>query len=125
MSELIEVQGEAIEVKDTETFASGFTKRVLVVKRGDGTYPDYFAIDFKKDKVDLLDGVAVGSTVKVGCYLGGRLYEHPQKGDMYFTELTGWTVESDGDAAAVQTVVDSVGGAVKAAGDDGLEGMPF
>jgi single-strand DNA-binding protein len=94
MSELIDVVGEVVVLNDVQTFDSGFTKRTVVIKT-EGEYPDFLSVDFTKDKCDLLDPYKVGETVKIACYLGGREWESPEKGTMYFLSLSGWRIEGE------------------------------
>ena len=94
MSELIDVVGEVVVLDDAQTFESGFTKRRIVIKT-EGTYPDFLTVDFTKEKCELLDPYKVGETVKIGCYLGGREWDSPEKGKMYFLSLAGWRIEGE------------------------------
>ena len=119
MSELISIEGSIIVIKDAEVFASGFSKRTCVIKT-EGEYPDVLAVDFKKDKGDLLDQYSVGDSVKISCYLGGREWDSPAKGMMYFLELTGWTIE--GEVGQTAPASAPVSGAAPADADDS---MPF
>ena len=119
MSELISIEGSIIVIKEAEVFASGFSKRTCVIKT-EGEYPDVLAVDFKKDKGDLLDQYSVGDSVKISCYLGGREWDSPAKGMMYFLELTGWTIE--GEVGQTAPASAPVSGAAPADADDS---MPF
>jgi single-strand DNA-binding protein len=94
MSELIDVVGEVVVLNDAKTFESGFTKRTVVIKT-EGEYPDFLSVDFTKDKCNLLDPYKVGETVKIACYLGGREWDSPEKGKMYFLSLAGWRIEGE------------------------------
>ena len=88
----MEVVGKIKVVGELETFPSGFTKKLLVVTT-DEQYPQNIGIEFMKDKVDLLNGYAVGQDVKVSINLGGREWINPQGEAKYFNSVTGWRIE--------------------------------
>jgi len=88
----MEVVGKIKVVGELETFASGFTKKLLVVTTDD-QYPQNIGIEFMKDKIDLLNGYAVGQDVKVSINLGGREWINPQGEAKYFNSVTGWRIE--------------------------------
>jgi single-strand DNA-binding protein len=94
MSNSITIKGTVHHIGDVETFASGFTKRLLVVDNGE-QYDSTVPIEFKKDKGDLLNALRVGQEVTVHVNLGGR--EH---GGRYFPSLSGWKIEAAPVAAA-------------------------
>ena len=73
----MEVNGKIKVIGETQTFGSGFTKKELVITTDD-QYPQHIAIDFVKDKCDLLNGYSVGQNVKVSINLGGREWINPQ-----------------------------------------------
>jgi hypothetical protein len=93
------VTGTVHHIGPVETFASGFTKRTLVVHNG-SEYDPLVPIEFKKDKGGLLDRLKVGQTVAVSINLGGREYN-----GKYFPSVTGWKIESDTQAAPVAAPV--------------------
>lgn len=88
----MEVNGKIKVIGETQTFGSGFTKKELVITTED-QYPQHIAIDFVKDKCDLLNGYSVGQNVKVSINLGGREWINPQGVSKYFNSLTGWRIE--------------------------------
>jgi len=88
----MEVNGKIKVIGETQTFGSGFTKKELVITTDD-QYPQHIAIDFVKDKCDLLNGYSVGQNVKVSINLGGREWINPQGVSKYFNSLTGWRIE--------------------------------
>ena len=64
---MYEFTGKVKVVGELQTFASGFTKRDLVVEEErDGRWPNVVAFAFKKERVALLDGMVSGTRVKVG-----------------------------------------------------------
>jgi len=88
----MEVIGKVKVIGELETFASGFTKKSLVVTT-DEQYPQHIAIEFLKDKIDLLSKYKVNDDVKVSINLGGREWVNPQGVAKYFNSITGWRVE--------------------------------
>ena len=88
----MELVGKIKVVGELETFASGFTKKLLVLMTDD-QYPQNIGIEFMKDKIDLLNNYAVGQDVKVSINLGGREWINPQGEAKYFNSVTGWRIE--------------------------------
>jgi hypothetical protein len=83
------IRGKVVEIMQTQTFASGFSKRDIVVETGIQR-PCPIKVSFKKDKAALLDGVAVGDAVIVEYALDGRQWQDPSSGSVrYFVDVTG------------------------------------
>lgn len=94
----MELQGTVKKIFDTQTFASGFQKREIVILT-DEQYPQPIAIEFLSDKIDLLQNVKEGESVKVGINIRGREWTNPQGEVKYFNSITGWRLEKvSGDA---------------------------
>jgi hypothetical protein len=89
------VKGEIHQLPEAQTFPSGFTKRLCVVKYQSREYENFLAVEFIKDKVDLLNSLQVGQQVTVH-YNEPRSNENPNKPGMWFTGVTGWRIEADG-----------------------------
>jgi hypothetical protein len=93
----MQVEGKVAHIGQTETVgANGFTKRLLVVDTG-AQYDNLTPIEFKKDKVVLLDNLNIGQAVKVSINLGGREYS-----GKYYPSITGWKIEATPMAASNQ-----------------------
>ena len=90
-----ELTGKVKLIQEPQTFASGFTKREVVVTVEDGKYPQDINLEFLQDKVSLLDDVAEGQEVKVSFDIRGREYN-----GRYFNNLVGWKLEGGEGAAA-------------------------
>ena len=88
----MELQGTVKKIGETQTFASGFQKRELVLLT-DEQYPQPIQIDFLSDKIDLLNNVSEGESVKVGINIRGREWTNPQGEVKYFNSITGWRLE--------------------------------
>jgi len=69
-----------------------FKKKDLIVKTN-GEYPQVFALEFVKDKEELLDVVSQGQKVKVTCNLRGREWINPQGDAKYFSSLAAWKID--------------------------------
>lgn len=104
------ITGKVVEIGDTQTFDSGFTKRTVIVDTAtDGKFPCPVPVTFKKDKTSALDSVSVGSEVKIDITIDGRKWDGPN-GTKYFVDLTGWSVMTVGAAApapAKQTLTEA------------------
>ena len=84
-----EITGKVKLIQDPQTFASGFTKREVVVTVEDGKFPQDINLEFLQDKVSLLGNLCSGQEVKVFFDIRGR--EHNGR---YFNSLVGWKIES-------------------------------
>ena len=94
----MELQGTVKKIGQTQTFASGFQKRELVLET-DEQYKQYLSVDFLQDKIDLLNNVSVADSVKIGINLNGRLWTNPQGEEKCFNSIVAWRIEKvSGDA---------------------------
>ena len=88
----MELQGTVKKLGETQTFASGFQKRELVLLTEE-QYPQPIQIDFLSDKIDLLNNVSEGESVKIVINIRGREWTNPQGEVKYFNSITGWRLE--------------------------------
>lgn len=88
----MELQGTVKKIFETQTFASGFQKREMVILT-DEQYPQPIAIEFLSDKIDLLNNCKEGESVKVGINIRGREWTNPQGEVKYFNSITAWRLE--------------------------------
>ena len=88
----MELQGTIKKIGETQTFASGFQKRDLVLLTEE-QYPQPIQIDFLSDKIDLLNNVSEGESVKIGINIRGKEWTNPQGEVKYFNSITGWRIE--------------------------------
>src|SRR6056300_90936 len=84
-----ELSGTVKVIQQPQSFASGFSKREMVVTVQDGNYPQDINLEFVKDKADLLDALSVGDSVKVWFDIRGR--EHNGR---YYNNLSAWKLEN-------------------------------
>ena len=124
---MYEFTGKVKGVGELQTFASGFSKRDLVVEEErDGRWPNVVAFAFKKDNAAKLDGIVPGMRVKVGFAVDGREWTDPKTGKVrYFSDLTALRLERLDETVSVpeapepdEVTVDGVD-----LGDDGK--LPF
>jgi len=99
-----EIDGTLINIMDTMTFPSGFTKREFVV-RTDEMYPQEVKFELIKDKVALIDSYSVNEQVKVSFNIRGSQWQ-----DKYFTNLQAWKIQrmaaGEGQLAAQAETID-------------------
>ena len=88
----MELNGTVKKIGETQTFASGFQKRELVLLTEE-QYPQPIQIDFLSDKIDLLNNVSEGESVKIGINIRGREWTNPQGEVKYFNSISGWRLE--------------------------------
>ena len=88
----MELQGTVKKIGETQTFASGFQKRELVLLTEE-QYPQPIQIDFLSDKIDLLNDVSEGESVKIGINIRGREWKNPQGEVKYFNSIVAWRIE--------------------------------
>ncbi len=127
MSQIFEYTGVVEEVLAVQTFASGFTKRDVIIGNdvdSPSKYPNPVKFSFKKDNCSLLDGVKKGQRAKVRFVVDGRRWDGP-KGVQYFVDLTALKIEvlnADGSSTEPAPVPAEPDFPVDA-GD--IEDMPF
>ena len=88
MSEKIDVKGTVETILDIQEFASGFKKQTLVIDTG-GKFPQMVAIDFAKEKIELLANLVKGQEVTVGVNIRGNEYN-----GKYYVSLAGWKLDA-------------------------------
>lgn len=94
----MEVQGQLVEIFNTQEVTATFKKREFAMKT-DGEYAQEIGLEVTQDKVDLLDTFKVGDTVKASFNLRGKKWHNETKGiNQYFNTIQVWKLEklSDG-----------------------------
>lgn len=84
------VTGKITVIQDTETFTSGFTKRVAVIMTAE-KYPQEIPVEFFKDKTTLLDSFSLGDQVSVDINLRGS----GEYNGKYYVSLNAWKISKD------------------------------
>ena len=96
MSQFFDYTGVVEEVMPVQTFASGFTKRDVIIGNdldSQARYPNPVKFSFKKDNCSMLDSVQKGQRVKIHFVIDGRRWDGGSKGPQYFVDLTGLKIE--------------------------------
>jgi hypothetical protein len=96
---MYETAGKIKVIYDTQSFASGFSKREFVVTTAADKYPQDLKFEVVKDKCQLLDGYKVGQDVTVNFDIRGNEYN-----GKYYVNLSAWKIQggsggnADGDS---------------------------
>lgn len=80
-------KGRVVEIGNTQTFSSGFTKRRVVVDDSTGPYPNPVPFDAVKDAIAKLDDVRAGDMVRVTFNVRGRAYNGRHYCDMNLLDI--------------------------------------
>ena len=88
---MYEARGKVKVIFETQTFASGFTKREMVITTAEDRYPQDIKFEFVKEKTDLLNDVTEGQDVSVNFDIRGNEYN-----GKYYVNLVGWRINTDG-----------------------------
>lgn len=97
----MQVQGNIYKIGDTETFPSGFTKRLLVVET-EGEYPQKIPMEFVKEKTSILDNYRIGDKVTVDINLRGNEYQ-----EKFYLSAQGWRIEKTEGSTPAEPLKDS------------------
>jgi hypothetical protein len=129
MSETIQITGTAHAILDLQTFPSGFSKQILVIKTDDDKYPQTIPVEFMKDKTAYLLNVQIGQPVTA--YVNLRGNEHNGK---YYASIQGWKLDK-GEPVQDSTPASRAHNEAKANGyqpaktvandDDEIDDLPF
>ena len=73
-------------VEETKEYgAKGFRKRLFVLEQNDGRFANYIPIEFIQDNCDSVNGLELGTEIKVRFRLGGRKWQKdPSSETRYF-----------------------------------------
>ena len=97
MANSFELTGTLKVLNDTQTFASGFSKREFVIEVPDGKYPQLIKFGALKDKISILDSVSIGDELTVTFDVRGREYN-----GNYYVDLNAWKVSGGGGGGGSQ-----------------------
>ena len=88
--------GKVLFIWAVETFANDFTKQTVVIEE-DTTreFKGSIAVDFMKDKIELLKDVKVGHYVKV--FINTKANESKKEPWKYFNSISCWKLEKKED----------------------------
>lgn len=91
---LYEITGTIKVIENTQTFASGFSKRSFVITTDEERFPQPISMSALKDRCALLDNFKLGERVKVSFVINGREWTDPQGKVKYFVDLVALKIES-------------------------------
>ena len=126
----MELQGTVKKIFETQTFASGFQKRELILLTQE-QYPQPISIEFLSEKIMLLDSISEGDHVKIGINIRGREWTNPQGEVKYFNSITGWRLEKVSESSFEPTQASSgtssqvMGGNSNTFGEEEEDDLPF
>lgn len=111
-----ELTGTIKQTGEVQTFASGFSKREIVITTEGDRFPQDIALEALKEKMEILDGFSAGDRVKAFFDIRGREYK-----GRHFVNLVVWKLEKlDGSTPAIEESEESL------EGDEGPdEEVPF
>ena len=92
---MYEITGTVKRIGELKKFASGFSKRELVIDAGkrDGQ-ENPLSFQFKKENAKLLDGLGFGAKVKIAFAIDGREWTDPKTNEVKcFCDLTALKME--------------------------------
>lgn len=84
-----ELTGTLRKLYDTQTFASGFSKREFVVEVPDGNYPQMIKFALVKDRISQLDAFSIGDEMKISFDIRGNEYK-----ERFYVDLNAWKLEA-------------------------------
>ena len=90
---MYETAGKLKWIGDTQSFASGFTKREFVVTTAADKYPQDLKFEVVKDKCSMLDPFELGQDVQVNFDIRGNEYN-----GKYYVNLACWKLQAAGGA---------------------------
>ncbi len=90
---MYELTGIVKVILEEKTFGNGFNVREFVITTDADKYPQDICLQCVKEKVELVDRLKVGDSVKVSFDLRGREYQ-----DRYFVNLNAWKIEGNGES---------------------------
>ena len=90
-----EIEGKLIELKNTQQVSETFRKREFIVEiietvNGEQK-PNYINLDTNQDRCEVLNGIDIGSILKVRFNIRGRKWEKDGK-ISYFNSLEAWNI---------------------------------
>ena len=90
MANSFELSGILKVLEETQTFASGVSKREFVIEVPDGKYPQMVKFETVRDKSDLLNSMSIGDELKGTFDIRGNEYN-----GRYYVNLNAWKIEGN------------------------------
>ncbi|HBI29747.1 MAG: DUF3127 domain-containing protein [SAR324 cluster bacterium] len=93
----MQIEGELIEIFDTEQVSDRFRKREFVVEYATNPdYPQFIKFELIQDRCGVLDEFRTGQRVTVEFDLKGRRWTDREGKTRYFTSLQAWQLKALG-----------------------------
>jgi hypothetical protein len=86
---MYEIAGKIKVICETQSFASGFTKREFVITTAADKYPQDLKFEVVKDRCSMLDSFQVGQEVQVNFDIRGNEYN-----GRYYVNLSAWKIQA-------------------------------
>lgn len=83
----MEIQGKVITIKEIEVLKNDFRKQMIIIETED-KFPKKIAIDFVKDKIELVANIKVGNRINAFINIESKEFN-----DKFFTNITCWKAE--------------------------------
>ena len=93
-TKFFKISGNVTNIRE-RVYNDTTTKYLMIEDASNADWPNYFEVEFYKDKANLITGVNVGDFVTCNINFGGRKWEDKNTGEIKgcFFSLKGWKVE--------------------------------
>ena len=88
-----DITGTIKEIFEVQTFANDFKKREFLLTTENDKYPQNIIFGCLKDKIELLESIKAGDTVKVHFDISCREWN-----EKYFVNLNAWKIENQSNS---------------------------
>lgn len=103
----MQYQGMVKFIGQRETISEWVEKQTIVLEENtDREFKGSLAVDFFRDKIQLIENVKVGDLVTV--HLNTRCNESKNQPGRYFNSITGWRIETGAQAASTKPATDDL-----------------
>ena len=86
----VEQSGTISHIGETESFASGFCKRLVVIEYQSGNYTNHLAAYVMKDRCALLDDMKIGDVAALVCDVKSREYN-----GKWYTDVNCFAIDAE------------------------------
>lgn len=88
------IVGQITQIGEVQEFGeNGFKKQEAIIKTVE-EFPNFYVVEFTKDKIDLLKEFKVNQNVKITCNLRGREYTSDEGKYSVFMSVNAWKIEA-------------------------------
>ena len=102
-NKFFKISGQVVNVRE-RIYNENKTKYVMIEDVSNAEYPNYFEVEFYKDKAELVGAVQVGNFITCNINFGGRKWTDQNTGEVKgaFFSLKGWKIEVANQGQAQQ-----------------------